>query len=105
MVEVHEVFEAAWKVVGDALLPVLTSLGEWFGSIGPQIVATFKQAIGTLAIAFEVLNTSANLIFDFISTAFAQLVVLAMTVASAVSRAFHLDFSGARDAGTTVWPR
>jgi len=98
MNEVHETIEGVWKVIGDALLPILTAMGQWFGDIGPQVVATFRQAVGTLQLAFEGLNAAANFIFELFRGGFQQLASLAVTVATVIGRAFVLDFHGAKDA-------
>jgi hypothetical protein len=50
---VHTVFEGIEKAIGDALIPALTSLGEWFTSIGPQAIDVIKGSIVALYAVFE----------------------------------------------------
>jgi hypothetical protein len=55
MNDVHEVIEALGKVVTTALLPVLTEMGDWFGSVGPQAVGILRTVMAGLGVIFGTL--------------------------------------------------
>jgi hypothetical protein len=48
MENVGDVLEGIQVVMGTALMPVLTELGEWFSGKGPALVETFRVAIDSL---------------------------------------------------------
>lgn len=54
---VNDVMTGIQKAIGDALMPILTKLGNWFSTIGPAAVGLFRVAIGGLALAFQSLVT------------------------------------------------
>lgn len=49
MNDVGDVLSAIKKSIGDALLPILTELGNWFANIGPATVTVIKGAIQLFA--------------------------------------------------------
>lgn len=53
MNDVGDVISAVKKTIGDALMPILAQLGEWFSTIGPAAVLVIKGAIGGLAAVFQ----------------------------------------------------
>lgn len=56
MHEVHEVFDAIKIMVGNALLPVLLQMGQWFAQQGPTLMAAFKVAVRAVIEVFMVLG-------------------------------------------------
>ena len=60
MIDVEDVIKAVMKTIGDALMPVLTQLGNWFSDIGPAAVVAIKGAIGGLTAVFHGLVMSAK---------------------------------------------
>jgi hypothetical protein len=66
MAGVHTVFDALEKVVGDALVPVLTTLANWFNSVGPTAVAIMRTAVYTLYAAFSYLKEGVTIAVDYI---------------------------------------
>jgi hypothetical protein len=92
---VHNVLSGVANVIASALLPVLSSLGEWFGSIGPQVVQAFRDAIAGLEIAFEGLLLGINIIAETIKTVFMSLGTLALTFTIVITKALHFDGAGA----------
>lgn len=59
MVDCKEVLEGVSVTVGNAVIPILTRLAEWFSSIGPTVVAVFKGAMEVLS---AVLSTTVDII-------------------------------------------
>jgi hypothetical protein len=98
MNDVHDVLQATEKAIGDALLPVLTQLGEWFSSAGPGLVLIFKGAIGGLTAAFHVLIFTVKMVTDILFASFKTIVDGAMVVGDVVNKVFHGDFAGAYNA-------
>jgi hypothetical protein len=66
MNDVHEVIKAVEKVIGEAILPVLTSLGHWFGEVGPQIVQAFRAAMAALTVVCQALWGALKAVWDVI---------------------------------------
>jgi hypothetical protein len=57
--EVKDVMEGVNKTVGEALLPRLTHLGEWFASVGPSAVeATRSVMVGYLTIQDSITDSA-----------------------------------------------
>jgi hypothetical protein len=52
MVSLKDVFEGIRNTIGEALLPVLSSIGEWFRENGPQAIAVTRAALATLGNVF-----------------------------------------------------
>ena len=51
MNDVGDVIKGLQKVLGEALMPILTSLGEWFSGAGKQSIDLFKNVVVVLGIA------------------------------------------------------
>jgi len=52
MVGIKDVFEGIRNTIGEALLPVLTSLGNWFRDAGPAAIAGTRAALATVGNVF-----------------------------------------------------
>lgn len=98
MNDTHDVLEATEKAIGDALLPVLTQLGEWFSSIGPPVVKIFKVAIGVLVTAFWELKVAAVMVLQSIGFAIESLGIGLETLIETMGAALHGDWAGAKAA-------
>ena len=95
MNDVHDVVIAFEKVIGDALLPVLTSLGEWFGERGPQLVNIFRAALYTIESVFIQFK---GVIVNWTDSIAGSIDIASAYIgrfASWAERILHLDFSGA----------
>ena len=53
MIEVKEVMEGLMVTIGSAVLPIFTSLGQWFAEEGPTMVAVFKTAFNDIGAVFS----------------------------------------------------
>lgn len=100
MNDVGDVFEGMKKAIGDALLPILTQLGNWFASIGPQAVAVMRAAMWGLVAAFYGVKLAIETAWGFMKAAVQQMVVLLLTLAEVGWKALKFDFSGAKEAWT-----
>lgn len=95
MNDVGDVMSAVKNVIGQEVMPVLTSMGEWFGSIGPGVVETFRIAIATLEAPFRVLWLGIQVVYETGKAMFTQLAEYAMTFGRVLAKAMVGDFSGA----------
>lgn len=98
MNDAGDVVTAVKKAVGDALMPVLSKLGEWFSSIGPAAVLIIKGAIGGLVSMFWVLKTVVTAVWETIN---AMVVSVAEPVRGLVEALYHAaqgDFEAAAGA-------
>jgi hypothetical protein len=50
--EANDVFKGMAKAIGDAVLPVLTQLAEWFRAVGPAAIVVIKGAVGGFVTVF-----------------------------------------------------
>lgn len=82
--------------IGNALLPVLTQLGNWFSTVGPVAVVAIKGAIGGLISLFWGLKTAAVIAFELINAAVVQLTEPIRAVSVAFWKLIHGDFEGAK---------
>ncbi len=103
MAGVGEVFEGVKKAIGDALLPYLTQLGQWFESIGPQAVEVIKGAMVGLIAVVQSVWVVIVAFFNGVMLAWEEFVALFNTLSSVLDRAMHFDFKGAQKAWTDGW--
>lgn len=61
------------KAVGDAVLPVLTQLGEWFRTVGPAAIQATKVVVGVLASDFWELVAVAKIVGEVVAATFMTL--------------------------------
>ena len=52
MVGLSDTFDGLKNTIGQALLPVLTSMAQWFRETGPQAIMVTRASIGTIAVMF-----------------------------------------------------
>ena len=64
MNDVGDVMSGMGKVIGDAIMPVLTQLGEWFAEIGPGAIAVLKTVLASLMAIFYGFETGVRVIFE-----------------------------------------
>ncbi len=98
MNDVGDVMHAAVKSVGDALLPILSDLGEWFSVIGPGAVLVIKGAIGGLASTFHILKFVVQEAWEFIAYSIELVTISVVTFADVAMHALKGDWSGAKAA-------
>src|SRR5580693_1088946 len=64
MVSLNDVFEGIKNTIGQALLPVLSSIGEWFRENGPAAIAVTRASLATLGNVYITLREA---IEDFVA--------------------------------------
>ena len=101
MNDVGDVLSALKKSIGDALLPILTDLGNWFSDYGPQAVLVMKGAIGGLAAVFYGLKMAVEIVWEVIKVFVQTAVIQLMRFADSASKALEFDFEGAKAAWKT----
>lgn len=103
IVAAGETVEGMKKTIGDALMPVLTSLAEWFRSIGPTAIDVIKKSIATLITTFSLLKNAVEICFDTIAGVIEETLVALWTFHDVLDRVLHFDFAGAKTAWTRGW--
>lgn len=93
--EAIDVLKGMAKAVGDAVLPVLTQLSEWFREIGPGAIVVIKGAVGGLVSVFWGLVTVVRIVGDTIVGIFDTIAAVFNGVMRAMMAALHRDFEGA----------
>jgi hypothetical protein len=81
--------------IGNALMPVLTQLAEWFSAIGPAAVTVIRGAIGGLVSLFWGLRTAAVIAFQAINSAVVTIAEPIRAVGAAFVKLVQGDFKGA----------
>ena len=100
MTGMQQVMQGLSKTVGEAIMPLLTELGEWFATLGPAAVSVTKYAIGGLVAALQGLKFVAVAVWEGLKTLLQGFGAgLAMMVDMA-DKAIHGDWAGARAAWT-----
>jgi hypothetical protein len=88
--------QALKTTVGNAVMPVLTKLAEWFSAIGPAAVVVIRGALGGLISLFWGLKTAAGIAFELINASVIQLTEPIRAVSVAFWKLIHGDFEGAK---------
>lgn len=102
MKDVGDVMEAVGKVVADALMPLLTQIGQWFRDEAPAAIEKFKVAMNAVAFVCELVWDAFYILWQ-ITTAIGEAIrEFALTVIKVVDQILWglktLDFSGAKKA-------
>jgi len=84
------------QTIGNALMPVLTQMGNWFAAIGPAAITVIRGAIGGLVSLFWGLKTAASVAFNLINAAVVQVAEPIRAVTVAFWKLLQGDFEGAK---------
>lgn len=95
MEEAGLVMTGMQKAIGDALMPVLTSLAEWFRSIGPAAITVIKGALGGIISLFWALVAAVNITMDVWNTLAHVFIETLGHMGSILNKFVHGDFKGA----------
>jgi hypothetical protein len=95
MNEAHDVVLGVEKAIGEALMPVLTDMGKWLASIGPDAVNIMRRSMAGLVAAFYGAKFIIEEVWGFVKAAVQSLVVQFLMLADVANRALHFDFKGA----------
>lgn len=105
MNDIGDVISAVKKSIGDALMPILTELGNWFSSIGPAAVLVTKGAIGALAAVFHGLKLAVQEAWNTIALGVEFSTIVIARFVNVAIKTMSGDLSGAKaawDAGTSA---
>lgn len=105
MNDVGDVLTAVKKVIGDAVMPVFTELGEYFASTGPYVVAVFKGAMMGLLTVFEIVKGAVKTVMGVIFESFNAIIDVGALLGEMIAALLHGDFSGAYQAGQKLGQR
>jgi len=95
MSDVGDVMTATQKVIGDAVLPELTKLGDWFSSTGPDKVSYTRKAIYSVVAAFYVMKSGVETVFLAVRGILEESIRQWIVFADVMGRALRFDFGGA----------
>lgn len=103
MNDVEDVWMAAKVLVGEQLLPVLTSVGIWFSDMGPTALLIFGGALKGVMTFLEYLGLGLQTSWEFLKMFVADFNVGAQTVAGVVGSLMTGDFKNAVNWGKWGW--
>lgn len=98
MNDVGDVMSAFKKVIGDALMPVLSQLGVWFSSAGPGMVLMFKGALGGIITVIQVLIFTVKMLATVFFMTFKAIIDIVSDTGEVITKIFSGDFEGALEA-------
>lgn len=92
----HLVMKAVKTTIGNALMPVLSKLGEWFASIGPSAIVVIRGAVGGLISVFWGLKTAVSIVFNLMNASVVQIAEPIRALGAAFIKLLKGDLSGAK---------
>jgi len=95
---VGEVLEGLKNTIGQALMPLLTDMAEWFKSIGPTAIEMTRIAVGAVATAFNLLDVTVYSVWEVVKTVIQTITVGLVTAATVIERLLNRDWAGAKAA-------
>lgn len=93
-----DVFKGVAKTIGDALLPVLTELAQWFREVGPVAIGITKGLIGGLVTSFYELQFAAKVVGSVVGAVFATIGDVLEQLFQSAGLAIQGKFGAAGDA-------
>ena len=103
MASVKAVLEGLTKTIGDAFMPILTEMGNWFKEIGPAAVLVMHHAVGLLADAFWILRNGVVVLWETLNAFVNTIAIPIEALGKALYKLVHGDFKGAQEE-MTGWP-
>lgn len=101
-----QTMRAMQQTIGNALMPVLTKLANWFVAIGPGAIVVIKGAIGGLIGAFWALKNGVVVVWEVINAMVVTVAEPLRALAAAIVKVGTGDFRGAwtefQNAGQTM---
>lgn len=98
MNDVEDVLQAVQKTIGDAVMPVLTDLGNEFSETGSDKVEVMRKGMAILVAAFYGLKNGVEIAWITLRTFIQASVTGLLLFADVAGKALTLDFSGAKQA-------
>ena len=102
MAEAAEVMEAVKVAIGNALMPTLTALAQWFASEGPTVVMVFKDALDVLGAVLQTLGDMVQIMWTEFTTVFSDIADAIGDVFGKTGPANLITFSNALNVVRTV---
>ncbi|RQO57969.1 hypothetical protein DBR47_14340 [Paucibacter sp. KBW04] len=99
MNDVGDVMLALKKAIGDAVMPILTRLGEWFAEVAPPAVFAFKVALDAVATAVHVVIGALRQLWIVVSTIADPIA----TLGRAIRMLIQGDVKGAQEEMTNIF--
>lgn len=107
MNDVADVFLAVKKVIGDVLMPALTTLANWFAATGPYLVIAFRVAMAALAAVVYVVAGAIEMLYKVARDFASGIIESFANMGEVMQRLMKGDFAGAWEVGTraikTTW--
>lgn len=100
----HLTMKAMQTTVGNALIPVLTDLGNWFVAIGPAAITVIKGAIGGLVSTFHLVTTGVTVLWETLNAMVVSVAEPIRALGEAIGKALDGDWAGARAAVGNIGP-
>lgn len=94
---VSATFRAMQQVIGQVLMPVLATLGDWFNVIGPYAIVVIKGALGGLASMFHLVTTGVTVLWETINAMVVTVTEPIRAMSMAIGKAMTGDFYGAAE--------
>lgn len=95
--QANTTLKALKTTVGNVLMPVLSTLANWFVSVGPAAVTVIRGALGGLAAAFHFVTTGVTVLWETINAMVVTVAEPIRALGEAIGRALTGDFQGAAD--------
>lgn len=103
MNDVGDVLLALKKAVGDAVLPVLTQMAQWFNGAGPFAVTVMRGAINGLVTTFWALANGVNIVWEVLDSFVYSIAEPLLSLGQALYRVVQGDFKSAAELMMS-WP-
>ena len=94
MVGVGVVFEGFTKTLGDAFMPLLTDLGNWFVDMGPSSISVFGAAVKAVMTVLDTLYFAIKQVLEVLGGFFRMVVVGFATIGHIMVAAASGDWNG-----------
>lgn len=98
MNDLGDVGRALTKVLGEALMPVVTNFSNWISGSGKEIVEGFALTVKGLVFVFHALAFAIRMVVELVVGAVQALTISIVSIGDAVSKALRFDFTGAAKA-------
>ena len=103
MNDVGDVMQGLKNAIAQAVMPVLTRMGEWFASIGPASITILKGAIGGISTAFMGLMNGLVVVWETVKAIVYSVTEPIVSLGRAMAQLANGEFKAAADT-MTDWP-
>jgi hypothetical protein len=95
MANVDLVMQGFQKTIGDAVMPVITALAEWFAKYGPAAISILRGSIEYVTQSFQVFKAYLLVLKEIVHGFGEHIGIVMGTVANVIDHVLKFDFSGA----------